>query len=84
MDWHQQAPGTPGRPDLPALVSQRARDGDMLASKAEQIWLGAYGSAAGDLALQTLSTGGLWVGVWAVVTWSWGILQPVLGRIGAI
>ena len=62
MDWHQQAPGTPGRPDLPALVAQRARDGDVLASKAEQIWLGAYGSAAGDLALQTLSTGGLWVG----------------------
>ena len=62
MDWQQQAPGTPGRPDLPALVAQRAREGDVLASKAEQIWLGAYGSAAGDLALQTLSTGGLWVG----------------------
>ena len=43
-------------------MAQRARDGDVLASKAEQIWLGAYGSAAGDLALQTLSTGGLWVG----------------------
>ena len=31
MDWHQHAPGTPGRPDLPALVAQRARDGDVLA-----------------------------------------------------
>ena len=26
------------------------------------IWLGAYGSAAGDLALQELCIGGLWVG----------------------
>jgi glucokinase len=26
------------------------------------LWLGAYGSAAGDLALQTLCSGGLWVG----------------------
>jgi glucokinase len=26
------------------------------------LWLGAYGSTAGDLALQTLCSGGLWVG----------------------
>jgi glucokinase len=26
------------------------------------LWLGAYGAAAGDLALQELCTGGLWIG----------------------
>ena len=30
--------------------------------RALEIWLEAYGSAAGDLALQELCTGGLWVG----------------------
>ena len=30
--------------------------------RALQLWLEAYGSAAGDLALQELCTGGLWVG----------------------
>ena len=30
--------------------------------RALQLWLGAYGSAAGDLALQELCTGGLRVG----------------------
>ena len=62
IDWRRLPPGTPGRPDLPALVAKSARNGDVLASRAEEIWLGAYGSAAGDLALQELSSGGLWVG----------------------
>ena len=30
--------------------------------RALQLWLEAYGAAAGDLALQELCTGGLWVG----------------------
>ena len=30
--------------------------------RAREIWLGAYGAAAGDLALQELCSGGLWVG----------------------
>ena len=30
-------------------------------SEAIQIWLSAYGSAAGDLALQELCDGGLWI-----------------------
>ena len=30
--------------------------------RAREIWLGAYGAAAGDLALQELCSGGLWIG----------------------
>ena len=30
--------------------------------RALELWLAAYGSAAGDLALQELCTGGLWIG----------------------
>ena len=48
--------------DLPAQVSMAAAQGDPLMQRAQTIWLSAYGSAAGDLALQELCTGGLWVG----------------------
>lgn len=48
--------------DLPALVGQAAQAGDPVARSALDLWLGAYGSAAGDLALQELCTGGLWIG----------------------
>ncbi len=48
--------------DLPAQASLAAEEGDPLMMKARQIWLSAYGSAAGDLALQELCTGGLWIG----------------------
>ena len=48
--------------DLPAQVSVAAEGGDPLMQRALQLWLEAYGSAAGDLALQELCTGGLWVG----------------------
>ena len=48
--------------DLPAQVSLKAASGDALMQHDLQIWLSAYGAAAGDLALQELSTGGLWVG----------------------
>ena len=48
--------------DLPALVGQAAHQGDAVASTALDLWLGAYGSAAGDLALQELCSGGLWIG----------------------
>ena len=30
--------------------------------RAVEIWLSAYGAAAGDLALQELCSGGLWIG----------------------
>ena len=55
--WRRNSPN-----DLPAQVSLAAEKGDPLMQRALQIWLEAYGSAAGDLALQELCTGGLWVG----------------------
>jgi len=56
-DWREHQMG-----DLPALVSQSAATGDPLMQQALDIWLAAYGAAAGDLALQELCTGGLWIG----------------------
>mgnify|MGYP001465902526 FL=1 len=56
-DWREHQMG-----DLPALVSQSAAMGDPLMQQALDIWLAAYGAAAGDLALQELCTGGLWIG----------------------
>ena len=47
--------------DLPALVCERANKGDKTMSEALQLWLNAYGSAAGDLALQELCSSGLWI-----------------------
>ncbi|CAK6698309.1 glucokinase [Synechococcus sp. CBW1107] len=54
--------GEADRPDLPALVAAAAAGGDPLAAAALDLWLGAYGSVAGDLALQSLCRGGLWLG----------------------
>lgn len=48
--------------DLPAATAAAAAQGDPLAHAALELWLGAYGSVAGDLALQSLCLGGLWVG----------------------
>ena len=48
--------------DLPAHVGLSAAEGDPLMQRALQLWLSAYGSAAGDLALQELCSGGLWIG----------------------
>ena len=50
------------RISLPAATAAAAAAGDPLAAAALALWLGAYGSASGDLALQTLCRGGLWVG----------------------
>ncbi len=47
--------------DLPALVWEKANNGDKLMSEALRLWLNAYGSAAGDLALQELCSSGLWI-----------------------
>ena len=55
--WRRNSPN-----DLPAQVSLAAEEGDPLMQRAVHLWLEAYGSAAGDLALQELCTGGLWVG----------------------
>ncbi|MFN5194630.1 MAG: glucokinase [Cyanobacteriota bacterium] len=51
----------PGIDDLPAAVAGAAAEGDALARRALDLWLGAYGSVAGDLALATLSRGGVWL-----------------------
>ncbi|QEY31422.1 glucokinase [Synechococcus sp. RSCCF101] len=61
LAWRAGIGADGDRPDLPALVSQAADAGDPLAGRALELWLGAYGSAAGDLALHELATGGLWI-----------------------
>ncbi len=47
--------------DLPAAVATAAAAGDALASAALELWLSAYGSVCGDLALAALSRGGIWL-----------------------
>ena len=47
--------------DLPAAVAAAAQSGDPLASEALALWLSAYGSVCGDLALAALSRGGIWL-----------------------
>ncbi|WP_094553872.1 glucokinase [Synechococcus sp. 1G10] len=54
--------GEAERPDLPALVATAAASGDPTAAAALDLWLAAYGCVAGDLALQSLCRGGLWLG----------------------
>ncbi len=54
--------GKNSKVDLPSLVSKAAQEGDPLMKVAIEIWLNAYGSAAGDLALQELCNAGLWIG----------------------
>jgi len=60
--WRGGAPGGDGpRNDLPAAVAAAAATGDPLASRALSLWLGAYGSVTGDLALGCLARGGIWL-----------------------
>ena len=47
--------------DLPAAVAAAAATGDALAAEALALWLSAYGSVCGDLALAALSRGGIWL-----------------------
>lgn len=49
------------RGDLPAAVAAAAAQGDPLARCALDLWLSAYGSVCGDLALASLARGGLWL-----------------------
>jgi len=58
--WEESGCGG-GAADLPAAVAAAATAGDPLAREALDLWLGAYGSVAGDLALATLSRGGIWL-----------------------
>ena len=48
--------------DLPAAVAEAAAAGEPLAAEALDLWLGAYGSVCGDLALASLCRGGIWLG----------------------
>jgi len=48
--------------ELPAATARAAAQGDPLARRSLDLWLGAYGSAAGDVVLQSLCLGGLWLG----------------------
>ena len=85
-------PGAAGHPlaaveaaDRPAATAEAAAAGDALARRAMDLWLGAYGSTAGDLALQTLCSGGLWVGGGTAEKLlqelrSDTFLQPLLGK----
>ena len=52
---------SPDTQDLPAAVAAAAETGDPLASQALELWLSAYGSVCGDLALAALSRGGIWL-----------------------
>lgn len=77
--------------DLPAAVAAAAESGDPLARRARDLWLGAYGSAAGDLALHSLCLGGLWVGGGTAAKQlpqlqSAAFLEPLLakGRLSAV
>jgi glucokinase len=47
--------------DLPAAVAAAAQRGEPLAREALELWLSAYGSVVGDLALASLSRGGIWL-----------------------
>jgi glucokinase len=49
------------RGDLPAAVAAAAGAGDPLGRAALDLWLGAYGSVVGDLALACLPRGGIWL-----------------------
>ena len=48
-------------PDLPALTSRAAQNGDIFMKEVMDIWLNAYGSVIGDLALEELCQGGIWI-----------------------
>ena len=60
LRWLQSGGGE-AEADLPAALAGAAADGDPLAREALDLWLGAYGSVCGDLALAALSRGGIWL-----------------------
>jgi glucokinase len=58
--WWEGAAGGEAA-DLPAAVAAAAAQADPLATEALNLWLAAYGSVVGDLALACLSRGGIWL-----------------------
>jgi len=49
------------RKELPEKICNLSREGDQLMIEVERIWLSAYASLLGDVALQELCFGGLWI-----------------------
>jgi glucokinase len=49
------------RKKLPEKICNLSKEGDQLMIEVERIWLGAYASLLGDIALQELCFGGLWI-----------------------
>ncbi len=52
---------TDARKEIPEKICNLSREGDQLMIEVESIWLGAYASLLGDVALQELCFGGLWI-----------------------
>ncbi|MDC3047082.1 glucokinase [Prochlorococcus sp. AH-736-A21] len=49
------------RKELPEKICKLSKEGDQIMMEVERIWLGAYASLLGDVALQELCFGGLWI-----------------------
>jgi len=49
------------RKELPEKICNLSKEGDLLMIEVERIWLGTYASLLGDVALQELCFGGLWI-----------------------
>ncbi len=49
------------RKELPEKICKLSKEGDQLMIEVERIWLDAYASLLGDVALQELCFGGLWI-----------------------
>jgi len=49
------------RKELPEKICKLSKAGDQLMIEVERIWLDAYASVLGDIALQELCFGGLWI-----------------------
>ncbi len=49
------------RKEIPEKICNLSKEGDQLMIEVEKIWLGAYASILGDIALQELCFGGLWI-----------------------
>jgi len=49
------------RKELPEKICTLSNKGDQIMNEVERIWLGAYASLLGDVALQELCYGGLWI-----------------------
>jgi len=49
------------RKELPEKICNFSKEGDQIMIEVEKIWLGAYASLLGDVALQELCYGGLWI-----------------------